>query len=198
MESGSDEILQAMNKRVKQKYFTEQVKICKEAGLITNTSLVMGYPQETPETIRETMDQLEKLRVYPSTGFLLPLPETGMYKYAIDNGYIKDIDHYLTQITERQDFSLNLTKMSQEQLKSEVVEGLKRLNDKFENGLADENLLKTGGYDAHSKSQNKDREKLAGGHKLTKEELKKKNKVNRNENTVETLNYATQQGTVSR
>ena len=32
-------------------------------------------------------------------------------KINIENGYIKDIDHYLTQITERQDFSLNLTKM---------------------------------------------------------------------------------------
>ena len=128
LESGSDKILEAMNKKVKQKYFSEQVEICKEAGLITNTSLVMGYPQETPETIKQTMDQLEKLRVYPSTGFLLPLPETGMWNYAIDNGYITDIEYYLTQITERQDFSLNLTKMTEKQLKSEVVNGLNRLN----------------------------------------------------------------------
>jgi len=198
LESGSDEILEAMNKKVKQKYFSEQVNICKEAGLITNTSLVMGYPQETPETIKQTMDQLEKLRVYPSTGFLLPLPETGMWKYAIENGYIRDIDYFLTQITERQDFSLNLTKMTQKQLNSEVVNGLNRLNKKFGNDLAEENLLKTGGYDAHSKSQNKDRSKLKDGHKLTKEQLRKKLKVDRNENTVETLNYATQEGTVSR
>ena len=179
-----------------QKYFSEQVEICKEAGLITNTSLVMGYPQETPETIKQTMDQLEKLRVYPSTGFLLPLPETGMWNYAIDNGYITDIDYFLTQITERQDFSLNLTKMTEKQLKSEVVNGLNRLNKKFGNDLAAENLLKTGGYDVHSKSQNKDRAKLKGGHKLTKGQLRNKFKVDRNENTVETLNYATQKGTI--
>jgi len=181
LESGSDEILKAMNKKVKSKYFKEQVHICREAGLVTNTSLVMGYPQETSETIKETMTQLEELKVYPSTGFLLPLPETGMFKYAVDNGYIKDIDDYLTQITERQDFSLNLTKMKEEDLKTETVKWLERLNKTFGNSLSKEKLLKTGGYDSHSKHQN------------TKERF---NKVDRNKTNRETLNYATQEGTL--
>jgi anaerobic magnesium-protoporphyrin IX monomethyl ester cyclase len=181
LESGSDEILKAMNKKVKSKYFKEQVHICKEAGLITNTSLVIGYPQETAETIKETMTQCEDLKVYPSTGFLLPLPETGMWKHAIENGYIKDIDHYLTQITERQDFSLNLTQMKEEDLKGETVKWLERLNKTFGNSLKKEALLKTGGYDTHSKHQN------------TKE---RSDKVDRNKTTQDTLNYATQEGTL--
>ena len=41
------------------------------------------------------MSQLEELKIYPSTGYLLPLPETGMWNYAIENGYIKNIDQYL-------------------------------------------------------------------------------------------------------
>ena len=143
LESGSDEILEAMNKRVKSKYFKEQVHICKDAGLIANTSIIIGYPQETPETIKETMTQLEELKVYPSTGFLLPLPETGMWNYAIENNHIADIDHYLTQITERQDLSLNLTKMSVEQHKNENVQRLDRLNKSFGNPLSKEQLLKT-------------------------------------------------------
>ena len=49
--------------------------------------------------------------------------------------------------------------------------GLNRLNKKFGNDLAEENLLKTGGYDVHSKSQNKDRAILKDGHKLTKEQF---------------------------
>ena len=85
LESGSDEILEAMNKKVKSKYFKEQVEICREAGLVINTSLVIGYPTETPETIKETMTQCKKLKIYPSTGFLLPLPETGMFKHAVEN-----------------------------------------------------------------------------------------------------------------
>ena len=56
-----------------------------------------------------------------------------MFKYAIDNGYIKDIDDYLTQITERQDFNLNITKMSEENLIGETVQWLERLNKTFGN-----------------------------------------------------------------
>ena len=117
LESGSDKILEAMNKKVKSKFFKEQVSVCRDAGLVTGTSIIIGYPQETKETIAETMGQLEELKVYPSTGFLLALPETGMWDYAIKNGYIKDIDKYLIQITERQDFSLNMTKMSDKEMK---------------------------------------------------------------------------------
>ena len=181
LESGSDKILEAMNKKVKSKYFKEQVEICREAGLVINTSLVIGYPQETSETIKETMTQLEKLRVYPSAGFLLPLPETGMFKYAVDNGYIKDINKYLTQITERQDFSLNLTKMTEEQLKNETVQWLEKLNRTFGSALDKGKLLKTGGFDKHSKHQNN---------------RNRKDIVDRNTTNRETLSYATQEGTV--
>jgi len=180
LESGSDEILEAMNKRVKVKYFKEQVDICREAGLTTATSIIIGYPQETAETIKETMTQLEKLGVYPSTGYLLPLPETGMFKYAIDNNYITDINDYLTQITERQDFSLNMTKMSTEDLKNETLGWLEKLNKSFGNQLGKDKLIKTGGEDNMTKNQIQDR----------------KNKIDRNETTRETLNYATQEGTL--
>ena len=104
-----------------------------------------------------------------------------MWNYAIENNYIEDIDRYLTQITERQDFSLNLTKMSEEQLKNETVQWLDRLNKSFGNPLDKEKLIKTGGYDKHSKHQN------------TKE---RKVLVDRNTTTSETLNYATQEGTM--
>ena len=178
LESGNDEILKAMNKRVKAKYFKEQVDICREAGLTSATSLVIGYPQETAETIKQTMLQLEELRVYPSTGFLLPLPETGMFNHAMENNYITDIDSYLTQISERQDFSLNMTKMSTEDLKGETLKWLERLNKTFGNSLSKDRLIKTGGEDNMTKNQLKDR------------------KIDRNKNTKETLNYATQEGTL--
>lgn len=177
LESGSDKILESMNKRVKSEYFAEQVKICNEAGLITNTSLVIGYPEENSETLKETFTKLEALRVYPSAGFLLPLPETGMWKHAIENGHIKNIDEFLTAITERQDFSLNMTKMDEDQLKKEVMDWLAYLNKKFGNSLEEKTLMKTGGYDEHSKHQEKD-------------------KINRNKTTKDSLNYAYQEGTL--
>jgi len=182
LESGSDTILEAMDKKVKSKYFSEQVKICREAKLVTNTSIIIGYPQETSEIIKSTMTQLEELKVYPSTGFLLPLPETGMWKYAIENNHIKDIDHYLTQITERQDFSLNMTKMDHKQLVNETKDWLARLNKSFGDILNKDKLIKTGGEEEHTKELAK--------------KLKKDIKIERNQTTNDSLNYGTQSGTM--
>ena len=193
LESGSDKILEAMNKRVLSKYFKEQVHICREAGLTTDTSVIIGYPEETKETIAETYSKLHELKVYPSTGYLIPLPETGMWKYALENGHIgnnkgnnekiKNIDDYLTQITERQDFSLNLTKMTDEELKKETLQWLSKLNKDFGINLDDSKLIKTGGQDEHGKSQTKDR-KIPN------------NIVERNQTTDDSLNYATAKGTM--
>ena len=179
LESGSDTILKSMNKRVKSEYFEEQVGICNEAGLVTNTSLVLGYPQETKETLDETFSKLLRLGVYPSTGYLLPLPETGMWNHAIENGHIKDIDKYLTSITERQDFSLNMTKMDEEEMKNYTLNWLDKLNREFGNKLDKSKLIKTGGYDRHSKHQNSE-----------------ERKINRNKTTKDSLNYAYQEGTL--
>ena len=123
------------------------------------------------------MTKLENLNVYPSAGFLLPLPETGMWDHAIENGFITDIDKFLTDITERQDFSLNMTSIDEEELKAHTLGWLDRLNNKFGN-LAKDKLLKTGGYDKHSKHQEKDKQ------------------VDRNETTKDSLNYGAQEGTM--
>lgn len=156
LESGNDEILKSMNKRLKASNFIEQVKLLRKADLVSNASLVIGYPQETKETIAQSMDMCEQGRVYPSTGFILPLPETEMWRYCADNGYITDADAFLTGIVERQDFSVNLTTMSDEELVGEVTAGLTRLNKAFGGHLDSKSLIKTGGYARHQKHQESD------------------------------------------
>jgi anaerobic magnesium-protoporphyrin IX monomethyl ester cyclase len=151
LESANKEILIAMNKRVKRDYFGEQVRVLNEAGIISNTSIVLGYPQETPTTIRETLDTCRRAKIYPSPGFLLPMPSTGMWDHAIKNGFITDIDRYLVNITERQDFSVNMTTMDDEELKSAVADGLKDLSKQL--GLDLQDTMKTGGYNKHGKNQ---------------------------------------------
>ncbi len=171
LESGSDEILEAMNKRVKASYFAEQVGILRDVGIASNTSLVFGFPQETKETITETVKMCEDTGVYPSAGFLLPLPSTGMWKHAIENDFIVDPDHFLSTVTERQDVVMNMTSMSTEVLLEEVTSGLRHLSNLFGNGLDDDHLIKTGGYAKHNKHQAKELQK--------------------HRNTTDSLNYST-------
>ncbi len=116
------------------------------------------------------------LDVYPSPGFLLPLPATGMWKYALENGHITDPDAFLTNLTERQDIVINMTQMSDQELYDEVNNWLEVLNEKLNIGLNEDSLIKTGGIESHSKNQAR--------------ELKS------HSNLTPDLNYATVQGSV--
>ena len=140
-----------MNKKIEAKYFLEQVEVLKEVGIHCSISVVFGYPIETPETIKQTFDMCLDAEIYPSMGYLLPLPATGMYDYAKEKGFISNDDKYLDSITERQDLCVNMTTMSDEKVKGLIAEGAAQLNEKLGIGLKKDKLIKTGGYNAHSK-----------------------------------------------
>jgi radical SAM superfamily enzyme YgiQ (UPF0313 family) len=146
LESGNQEILNMMNKHVKAEYFREQVRCLNEAGISSSVSVVFGYPIENEESIRQTFDQCLSVGIYPSMGYLLPLPYTGMYDYAKEHGFITDENAYLDAITERQDFCLNMTTMPRETIEGLIKDYAQKLNDQLKLGLAEGRLLKTGGY----------------------------------------------------
>ena len=146
LESGNKEIMKLMNKKVEVDAFYKTVYILKEAEIISQISVVFGYPIETKETIKETFDQCLKAGLYPSIGFLLPLPATVMYDYAKANGFIVDEDRYLESITERQDICINMTKMSNDEIMNEIINGGKKLNDMLDVGLTEDTLVKSKGY----------------------------------------------------
>ena len=150
LESANSEILVMMNKRIEGQYFLDQVEVLDKVGITSMISVVFGYPIETPDTIAETFSMCLDARVYPSIGYLLPLPATGMYDYAIKNGFITDQNKYLDSITERQDLCLNMTQMDDEEVKNLIAEGAGNLNEKLNIGLNSGKLLKTGGYNKHT------------------------------------------------
>lgn len=143
LESSNPDILKAMHKNVTVKQFCRQTELCRRAGLPILTSLVLGYPQETPETIRETFDCCIKNKVYPSAGYLLPQPGSVMYAYAEEHGFIKQEEDYLLALGDRQDLRLNMTNMSDDEFQLHVIEGLKRCNEAMKMGLKTDALIKT-------------------------------------------------------
>ena len=144
LESGSQEILEMMNKKIDIAAFLTTVYILQEAKIIAEVSLVFGYPIETKKTIKESFDMCLKAGLYPSIGFLLPLPYTVMYDYAKANGFITDEDRYLESITERQDICLNMTKMSDEEIMNEIKIGAGKLNKMLGLSLTEDTYIKTG------------------------------------------------------
>lgn len=147
LESADPEILKSMNKKITVEEFCIQTKVCQEAGLTAVTSLVIGYPEETEETIKKTFDVCYENAIYPSTGYLTPQPGTPIYDYAVRTAKIQDEEEYLLNVIgDRQDFRINLTRLPQEKIESLVKEQLKRISDKLRVGVSNSNLIKTGHY----------------------------------------------------
>ena len=131
LESGSPEILRAMNKRMKVGDFIKQAEVFNTADIKIFTSVIFGYPQETLSTIEQTINVCEKVNIFPSSGFLLPMPGTSVYDQARRMGKISDEVEYLGRIGDRQDLHINLTAMSDDELVNNVELELSSLASKL-------------------------------------------------------------------
>lgn len=143
LESSDSDILKAMNKKISVEDFVTQTRLMQSVGISTRTSLVFGYPQETPETINATINCCIENKMYPSVGFLLPQPGSAMYDYAIEKGIITDGEKYILGMGDRQDLFINLTSMSDKEFKDTVYNALKRCNKELNTKLSEDDLIKT-------------------------------------------------------
>ena len=87
MESGSPTVLDRMIKGTSLEKSIRACKLVMEGGVKLNTGWIVGYPGETPETVKETVDVI--LKIKPTTaniGSLIPYPGTAVYDEAKANG----------------------------------------------------------------------------------------------------------------
>lgn len=61
-ESGSDTMLQRMNKSVRRRHFLETLPLFRKAGILSHMSLIVGFPGETDESVRDTISLIEESR----------------------------------------------------------------------------------------------------------------------------------------
>ena len=99
VESGSEVILGAMNKRIKLDQTRVAYKTAHEVGLMTIANVVLGFPGETEKTARETIRFVKELNP-DDVGFYVatPYPGTPMYEEVKKNGWLRitDFDKYDT------------------------------------------------------------------------------------------------------
>ena len=118
IESGSQRILDNMNKRVTVEQAKKAVKLTRSVGLISGTTFMFGYPNETLETIRETISFCQELLLAPSFFFTTPYPSTKLYEQTKDRIIKKygDEEKFIEALGDAAEFTVNLTDFLDEQL----------------------------------------------------------------------------------
>ena len=118
IESGSQQILDNMNKKVTVEQAKKAIKLTRSMGLLCGTTFMFGYPGESLATVKETIDFCQELLIAPRFFFTTPYPGTKLYdetkervirKYGCEEKFIEA----LGDVSE---FTVNLTDFSDEEL----------------------------------------------------------------------------------
>lgn len=102
MESGSQKMLDSINKGIKINDFLEALKDVKKAGIDTVTNFILGLPGETPEDIKKSISISLALPLdFASFNIFTPFPGSEFYKTLSASNTINlkknDWDRYATQ-----------------------------------------------------------------------------------------------------
>ena len=100
VESGSQQVLDAMKKGISPELTTQVFEWIREAGLKTVPNVILGFPSETKETAWQTIKFIEKISP-DDVGFYnvaTPFPGTPLYDTVIEKGWLRvtDFDKYDT------------------------------------------------------------------------------------------------------
>ncbi len=116
VESGSEAILGAMNKRIKLNQTRLAYRTAHDVGLMTIANVVLGFPGETEQTARKTINFVKELNP-DDVGFYVatPYPGTPMYDQVIKNGWLRvtDFNKYDTATPTFETPSLSIKKLAE-------------------------------------------------------------------------------------
>ncbi|MFX0001762.1 MAG: B12-binding domain-containing radical SAM protein [Candidatus Hermodarchaeota archaeon] len=118
IESGSQKILDNMNKGVTVEQAKKAIKITRKVGLNVGATFMFGYPGETLETIQETIEFCDKLNLSPTFFFTTPYPGTKLYidmKERILEKFNNE-DKFFEVLGDAKEFTINLSDFSNEEL----------------------------------------------------------------------------------
>ena len=114
IESGSQKILDAMNKKAKVEQAKQAVIETRKVRIYPNTTFIFGYPGETRQTIQETIDFKRELGLECGSFFATPYPGAPLYEEIKDR--IKDKEAFICSLGNATEFSINLTEFDDESL----------------------------------------------------------------------------------
>jgi len=92
IETGSPRMQKEMKKYIKMSKAEESFGWAKKYGLNTETNFIVGYPQETMDDVRQTIDFARKVRAHQTNFFTAtPWEGTDLYDYAAENNHLPEL-----------------------------------------------------------------------------------------------------------
>lgn len=90
LECGSQGLLEEANKETTLSKELDIIKCCKENGIKVAASFLLGFPGETWETIKQTLEMAKKINVHRTQfDMLTPLPGTKLYEEVKNKGLLE-------------------------------------------------------------------------------------------------------------
>lgn len=133
VESGSDEILLKMGKKITTKQIKKTHKLAKKAKLKTIAHCIVGLPWETEKTAKETRDFLKKLNPNCACFYIAtPFQNTPFFEYAKEHNLIKEEDFESSYFSAKHDghylSSERITKLQEKAMKDFYIRPRKILS----------------------------------------------------------------------
>ncbi|MEK6828639.1 MAG: radical SAM protein, partial [Nanoarchaeota archaeon] len=136
VESGSQKILDNVNKEATVEMIIETFKNCKDVGILTHSYLMIGNVGETKETLNETLELMKKIKPFSyNISISTPYPGTYLYEYAKNNQLEMDsnwekYDHILSgSVLKLSEFELDELPLIKKEMEEKInkITGSERL-----------------------------------------------------------------------
>jgi len=117
IESGSQKILDIIDKRITVEQIKKGLARLKNAGILTTASVMIGQYRETMEDVQKTIDLMLyavtiNKNIFFSSSFCTPFPGTGLYDLALKEGIIKNHRDFYDKYNPSKDIGLLSVNMS--------------------------------------------------------------------------------------
>ena len=115
-ESGSQKILNILNKQTTVEQNSQAIKLCNQVGLLANGTFMIGNPTETIADVRMTQDFIKSHNI-GGCGVLIttPYPKTKLWEWCKDHGKIPS--HFKWSSYNYQDIPINVSDINPKILK---------------------------------------------------------------------------------
>ncbi len=129
VESGSLPILEKLGKEIDLQQVEQTFEICRQVGMKTSTSFMLGIPGETQSDMQATFRFAKKLNAdWTQFNIYIACPGSRLYEEVINHGFYDQMDNYLARVkTEEFDYESlvkvqrNFQKQCQHSMPSKLV-----------------------------------------------------------------------------